>query len=548
VIRNQCDIPSRDRQGAEPFGCAEDRSLTVAARIGGAALRGFTLVEMLVSLAVVSLALTVIGVVFSVTTRTTRQAAAYSEANNRVRQFVEQIEEDLRYCEPSQSLLVLVGRTQAAALTPQKLASGEYYRVLVGDPNELKLGNYDPRFNPNLDPRGPNGRSEYSNPRADILMFFSNRPAVSYAPHPAAMSPLSFAYACARGARFSPIQVVYGHAALDEPVFNAASGRYEWPETGRERHIEQTVDGRNVESSLSILPAVQWHLSRRQVIIQSFGTVPVPDHEHDDQFSRAATEGLARCEPYLDGGFMPGDAAYLNLPFLLSMFGPDYFDVTPPPHGNDTDAPFHSPYEFPPFDNPTLGRWQAWNVHSINTLLYATFQQFPRIPRFHHVATVIENPPVELQANMGVHLLSGCAWFQVEFLMPEDPRNSLEYTGDPNNPNNPDVSKRYDVPRWTQVNADPKQGSTTYVFVPDTQENREAISSQVNPATGRPPGGTRLADDFAWLVPPDAGGQNNVSNRIVRMWPYAIRVTVRVFDPNGRLEQPLVRSVVHRFD
>jgi len=32
------------------------------------------------------------------------------------------------------------------------------------------------------------------------------------------------------------------------------------------------------------------------------------------------------------------------------------------------------------------------------------------------------------------------------------------------------------------------------------------------------------------------------------MWPYAIRITVRVFDRLGRLEQPIVRSIVHRFD
>ena len=81
---------------------------------------------MLVSLAVLSLALTIIGVVFTTATKTTRQAAAYSEAHNRVRQFTEQLEEDLAACEPSQSVLVLVGRTQAAALTQDDLDARRY--------------------------------------------------------------------------------------------------------------------------------------------------------------------------------------------------------------------------------------------------------------------------------------------------------------------------------------------------------------------------------------------------------------------------------------
>jgi hypothetical protein len=32
------------------------------------------------------------------------------------------------------------------------------------------------------------------------------------------------------------------------------------------------------------------------------------------------------------------------------------------------------------------------------------------------------------------------------------------------------------------------------------------------------------------------------------MWPYAIRVTVRVIDEKGRLDEPIVRSLVHWFD
>jgi hypothetical protein len=138
---------------------------------------------------------------------------------------------------------------------------------------------------------------------------------------------------------------------------------------------------------------------------------------------------------------------------------------------------------------------------------------------------------------MGVHLLPGCAWFQVEFLMPEDPRNSLYYH-DPEPSDSSKYSKRWDMPRWTEVEA-----GRTYVFIPDTAENRNHVAQLfASSATGAPDGRLR---DFALV---DPTGPDTVDNRVIRMWPYAIRITVRVFDRQGRLEQPIVRSIVHRFD
>ena len=50
---------------------------------------------------------------------------------------------------------------------------------------------------------------------------------------------------------------------------------------------------------------------------------------------------------------------------------------------------------------------------------------------------------------------------------------------------------------------------------------------------------------FALVNP---AGPNTASNRIIRLWPYAIRITVRAFDPEGRLDYPIVRALVHRFE
>ena len=204
----------RKRLPAETLGSRRNHSLTVAARTSVTArttgrrraLRSFTLIEMLVSLGVLAVALTVVGVVFDVTVKTVSQAAAISELHAVLRQFLIQLDADLSAIEPSQSVLIISGRTQRAARDADDLAAGASWRVLTGNPNDPRLGGYDPRLNNGLDPGG-----QYSNPRTDILSFITSRPMVSKAP---ATSDPNDPYLL--GAKGSPVQVVYGHAALAE--------------------------------------------------------------------------------------------------------------------------------------------------------------------------------------------------------------------------------------------------------------------------------------------------------------------------------------------
>jgi prepilin-type N-terminal cleavage/methylation domain-containing protein len=475
----------------------------------------FTLVEMLVSLAVLAVALAVVGVVFSVTTRTASQSAAYAEVHGRVREFVRQIKEDLNACNPAESVLVLVGRTQAASLTQPDLEAGKFHRTLLGDP--AAVADYDPEYAPAIDPNGV-----YSDPRADLLMFFTNRPTPSAAVDPNDPNIATSPYAL--GVKFSPIRVVYGHAAIAQPQWIGTT--YTFPLSGAAppamQHIEQTitVSGR----VMSRLPANRWHLARTAAILADPNRAPLlPD---DIQFSSLACDALARGEPYFDNGYLPGDAGWLNVAEVLRSFGPTYFGVD--------NAPYLSPYGWPPAGNPH-GNWQGWNQDSVNSLVFATGTTDPNAGpnQLLHVATVLDEVPVDLKSNLAVQMLPGCAWFQVEFLMPEDPRNSVTYAW---NPTQSGMSRRSDMPRWTQVTP-----GSTYVFVPDTQANRDAVVSDLS-------GGTRIwdygrKDQTAANDPNDAIGQ-----RIVRMWPYAIRVTVRAWDSRGVLPEPIVRSVVHRFE
>jgi prepilin-type N-terminal cleavage/methylation domain-containing protein len=483
--------------------------------------RAFTLTEMLVALAVTVLALAVVTTVFSVTTKTAAVSAAIAEVENLARNFADQLEQDLKYCDPSRSVLVIVGRTQAAALTEEARQAGQYYRVFIGDPENVP-SNYDPRFDSSAPGSGP-PRDEFSDPRADILMFFTERPTVSKAPATATgLAPGSFQEKLQQGTKVWPIQVVYGHAALDKAVRRSGT----WDFADNLQHIEE-VDA----NGLSVLPAKRWHLARRAALLEEppSGWSPANGFRNDpDEFN-----SIVRCYGY--DPTVAADSVRFSLQDYLRLFAPGYN----PWDGGALNRALYSPYRFSSGGSVQQGvPWSEgqgliWNV------LYPN-----GITTNHHVATVIEEPPAALQDNLGLHLLPGCVWFQVEFLLPEDPRNGLEH---------PLSDQRRDTPRWVAV--DPGQ---TYVFVPDTVENRQLVESRVYTSGQRAgrvlPNPNRLRD-FAQVVPPALANQlglpqqgDTVDNRRVRLWPYAIRVTVRVFDQRGRLEEPVVRTVVHRFE
>ncbi len=479
--------------------------------------RAFTLVELLVSLAVMSVALATIGVVFSVTTKTASQAAALSETQQWLRQFGDEIKADLEKCDPAHSVLVLVGREVPAALSEDDLQARRYYRELVGDINEANGGNFDPEFDPPDD--NSSGREEYSDPRADIMMFFTQRALPSQAPplNPRADEVLRDP-AYLAGARFSPVQIVYGHAAFD--MANGASFANDldhiWGEDDRGDEI-------------SSIPASRWHLARRATIIEKDQTATPADAVSFYDGNEIAA--IVRC--HSDDEDYAGDVGTLDFPYYLRQF-------TFSENTNEQLA-LYRPYTFLDEDNNT--EWPPNDVRLITELLYANASG---ALEDRHVATVIENPPLELASNVGLQMLPGCVWFQVEFLMPEDPRNGLRYD-DPTPADEDDYTKRYDPLRWMEV-----EDGCTYVFVPDTAENRELVATEPS----QPEGGDNLrysstgVFDFARINPQladDASGPR-LSNRDIRMWPYAIRITVRAIDPRGRLDQPLVRTIVHRFD
>ncbi|MGE0480518.1 MAG: prepilin-type N-terminal cleavage/methylation domain-containing protein [Phycisphaerae bacterium] len=473
-----------------------------AARARGA----FTLIELLVSLAVVTVALVVVVTAFTITARTAREASAISEVNARLRQFQEQVEQDLRFIDPASSTLVLVGREQKAALTRADLDALRYFRVLLGDPLAVP-NNYDPETSAATDP-------QYGDPRADIVMFVTNRPSVSQAPArnpqnaPASRRAKEEAYS--RGAKAAPLMVVYGHAALGGYSQNS-SGNYAW--TDDLTHIEQT---RSDGTGRSVLPGLDWHLARRATLIESLP----PDDSQPFQpgFERAAGvpfnsqqfRRLLRCYN-AENDTEAADVAGLRLGLWFSVQNPAMQVAL----GVRARGPFS-------YYNVT-----GSDLQYVNPLLYPNGQTTN-----HHVATVLPEPPAELRSNVGNHLLPGCVWFQVEFLMPEDPRNSFDH---------PDAYERRAMPRWVGV-----LPGKTYVFAPDTAENRSYVASlplQAGLVNMRATYG--LVDSGA--LPPAATVDLSPRNQRIRLWPWAMRLTVKVTDPRGRLSEPITRSIVHRF-
>lgn len=519
---------------------------------------GFTIVELLVSIAVLSLALSTVALVFKVTTDTTTQAAAFAEANGWLRQFSQQLKQDLAGINPTESILVVRGRTFAAALNAdgQVRNSERFYRVQTGNPNLVTDTSFNPETTPVLNPANIT-HSQYSDPRADLLMFITNRAVASTAPPGGTgigLSPTTNELAALRGGgTFAPVLVAYGHAAVARPV-DQGGGNWTVENSTSWRHISQ----RRHQGSgpfISALPLQEWRLARRQTILLNNTGAPdvapfgIPNSWTRDSGTTGPALALNLSGTGPTGWAIAGDAIMFDLAAFLNTYGPATATVNPY-LGPDNNA----------FANAAAN--DGWR-----SLLYAnpgaTDQSNPPL----YIAAIVPNPPPALRTNTALQALPACAWFQVELLMPEDPRNSPQYF-DPTPGDPTDGPNRFDPPRWASVGPPPpaRPGDTgsTYVFVPDSPTARRELAKR-SPRPPNPGGAERAWPEFGRFPdpnPPPVGwggtaddwhfnnpaGAGLPEQRRLRTWPYGIRITVRVFDPRGRLSEPLVRSIVHRFE
>lgn len=547
----------------------------------------FTLIELLISLAVLSVALAVVATVFSITSQTASQAAAYSQTQNWLRKFTLELREDLRGIIPSQSVLVLRGRTIPASLTPETLDAAQRYRVLIGDPRDTALlnalGGGDQPSDPNPPPAILN---HYSDPRADLMMFLTHRPLASNAPPVASTaggvgSNVHMAQALQNGTKFAPSFITYGHAALATATLlnpGTPNARYVPADESAWRHINQrrgaTGNISTNSNDPSRVPAQEWILARRQLLViddptltPSFDMIPIQNWTASDfpdgnsmLFNLGGSSNSLIDDAMIEGQtrqFAAGDAIRMVLtrydPLapatswgLLTQLSRPSLGFSPSlaiPYG----APaFGLAPAQPPLFAGGVGSTMGFRLMS---LMYPGGADVHASLGPQTVACVIPNPPPDLRSNLGLQALPGCVWFQVEFLQPEDPRNHPEFFDwTPDNPG--DNVTPTDAPRWVQV-----PNGAMYMFVPDSPENRQAIMEDF---TGGNRNWTRfgaLPPDVGFEPPPPPAGNPPMVGGIdfrslirVRTWPYAIRITVRATDPKGRLDEPIVRTIIHRFD
>ncbi len=187
----------------------------------------FTLTEMIVSIGILVLMMSMVGSVFQVTTESTGQARALMEVSATVRLLLDTLQKDLANLNPQRSILVI-----------QTNPINAYWKVEQGevDPDGDPSNGYIHPADPEREL--PDGTGDMDAPRADMLMFFTSRKQRSVM-YPDIWSNIA--------------QVVYGHAEIGE-LDNA--GAWVAPP------VPFPAPGIPFNT-----PAENWHLARRAVLL-----------------------------------------------------------------------------------------------------------------------------------------------------------------------------------------------------------------------------------------------------------------------------------------
>lgn len=179
---------------------------------------GFSLAELVVSIGILVLMLSLVGQVFHLTVKSTGQATALTEVTQSIRAFEQALRDDLSGVHRGRSALLIQGNTKAAYLTN--------------------------------DAQSAAGAEEPPTVRTDLLLFYTSRKGNSYI-QPDVTSNVQ--------------QVVYGHADLGEwiPQSGGAVNSYEFSPMSGTTGISMYGD----PGSVAPTPASKWHLGRRSTLM-----------------------------------------------------------------------------------------------------------------------------------------------------------------------------------------------------------------------------------------------------------------------------------------
>lgn len=502
-------------------------------------VRAFSIAELVISMGILILMLSLAGQVFTLTIQSTGQATALTEVMQSLRSLEQTLRDDLAHVHPGQSVILIQGNPVNAYWT----AKG---READGDGDPAGAEGYPHPADPERE--SPDGK--LLPPRADILMFFTEKPGASF----------SSAGGSAGGLTSNLQQVVYGHADLGEyfPSTTATGGfefrgNYELPPNAsppREAFPTTMTGGAKYPSAtkVSAEPAENWHLARRSVLI-----LPTPS-------PTTITPPLTNLD---DSRLLDAEKEALHgFRFENQVLNPQWDPMTADPMG------------FPWFPPAIFG-----NVSQPYSLWIKPFERSRFDP----------TPPPALADRLAHYMLPRCASFKVEwslnprseFVAGRFDRASEVFWFDPGDNGDPADSTPSPDPLRTLATRVRrlKNGGPTCpanddlcleldrLVRPDDNGRTFHLDGRRYSLSDRFRGlGFPGSDDEAWpnlspdgrpnLVlftatrpgppsPPGPSGPSAASEPVQDdMFPGALRITVDVFDKDRRLERPIRHVMV----
>ena len=348
-----------------------DRGLRFSCR-RGYRRAGFSLAELVVSLGILVMMMGLAGQVMNITVQSTGQAKAITQVNQSLRAFERSLREDLRHVNPRSSIMVIQANPINAYWTQASLdADDDDANPMDGYPHPRDPGRED-----RVRKYPPDDEHPLQLPRADMLMFFTKRPATSYVryryknPSPSSQKPLTS----------NDQLVVYGHADLGEYVLDANE---DWI-------FERFPDAFPDLPEPSPVPAANWHLARRSVLMLS----SEPPAVNPDSPEWLDYEGTA--------GDLDDKSVLLGKTDVYSYFklggGPTFLDLIAMPYGEEGLLAPDAIHGYP---------WYLPEIFKNEVVLYKR-------------SLLAETPPPQLVDRLGHYFLSRCASFKVEWTLDPD--------------------------------------------------------------------------------------------------------------------------------
>ncbi|MGD2108016.1 MAG: type II secretion system protein [Phycisphaerae bacterium] len=350
--------------------CLFDNRLR-SVRTHAKARAGFSLAELVVSIGILILMLSLAGQVFTTTSKSTGQATSLTEVHQQLRAVEQAIREDLSHVLPGQSLLLIQSNPVNAYWT----ADGK-----AADPNNDPSDGY-----PHVaDPVRERADGSMELPRADILMFFTARKDSSFTDPTIPPALVQ--------------QVVYGHATLGEYVPDPdqpGTCRYRFEPNLPEDNPMFPVDGNPPYPSVegvAPVPASQWHLARRGVLL-----MPNDPPEDDPKWIRA-DRVLLEADENNEDPMLADERILQGATDVIWNFYYEGWVIEPGKRGEVSDTTEWSEPEI--FNQGIIGEQAP----------YARSQLDP-------------TPPAACAERLGHYLLPNCASFKVEWTL--DPHSEF---------------------------------------------------------------------------------------------------------------------------